>query len=366
VSQTATTTTYLYPFKWYSVASSTGTGAKFATTTDYVFSGDSLVATVDQQTASGNATGTSKTRYIHPDHLGSTNVVTDASGTVVQTLDYYPFGSTRISTNSGGADSARKYIGQFSDQSNLEYLQSRYYDPARGQFLTEDPVFPGNPTDQSLSDPQSLNAYSYAENNPITSKDPSGRGLGPAGTILLGILASLLIVASNLLTFLAANPVGNVSVATVHDQLPALTSPASSATQKGYAMFSIGLSLAAPESNEGGAAKDVEEEVLAEKAAITSQKLSISDSTAAHIFRDAPGHVQDAPANRELITNTANDSTNFLGTDSRGNDWHAAVQSNGSQVWVQSRNGTITNAGVNETPKTFNSQTGLSAAGTGE
>ena len=54
VYQTGTTTTYLYPFKWYSVASSTGSGAKFATTTDYVFNGDSLVATVDQETASGN------------------------------------------------------------------------------------------------------------------------------------------------------------------------------------------------------------------------------------------------------------------------------------------------------------------------
>src|SRR5215813_7375618 len=51
MSQTGTTTTYLYPFKWYSVASSTGTGAKYATTTDYVFNADSLVATVDQQTA---------------------------------------------------------------------------------------------------------------------------------------------------------------------------------------------------------------------------------------------------------------------------------------------------------------------------
>ena len=40
--QTGTTTTYLYPFKWYSVASSTGTGAKYATTTDYLFNGDSL------------------------------------------------------------------------------------------------------------------------------------------------------------------------------------------------------------------------------------------------------------------------------------------------------------------------------------
>jgi uncharacterized protein RhaS with RHS repeats len=97
VSQTGTSTTYFYPFKWYSVASSTGTGAKFGTTTDYVFNGDSLLATVDQQTASGNATGTAKTRYIHPDHLGSTNVVTDENDNVVQTLDSYPYGSTRIS-----------------------------------------------------------------------------------------------------------------------------------------------------------------------------------------------------------------------------------------------------------------------------
>src|SRR6516162_8131487 len=63
VLQTGTSTTTIYPFKWYSVASSTVSGAKFATTTDYVFNGDSLVATIDQQTASGNATGTAKTRY---------------------------------------------------------------------------------------------------------------------------------------------------------------------------------------------------------------------------------------------------------------------------------------------------------------
>jgi hypothetical protein len=53
-----------------------------------------LVATVDQQTVSGNATGTAKTRYVHPDHLGSTNVVTDENDAVVQTLDYYPYGAT--------------------------------------------------------------------------------------------------------------------------------------------------------------------------------------------------------------------------------------------------------------------------------
>ena len=57
----------------------------YATTTEYVFNGDTLVSTVDQQFASGVATGTAQTSYIHPDHLGSTNIVPNASGTVVQT-----------------------------------------------------------------------------------------------------------------------------------------------------------------------------------------------------------------------------------------------------------------------------------------
>jgi RHS repeat-associated protein len=118
----------------------TGTGAKFATTTDYVFNGDSLVATVDQQTASGNATGTAKTRYIHPDHLGSTNVVTDENDNVVQTLDFYPYGATRISPATS-TNERRKYIGQFSDDSGLSYLNARYYNPSQGQFLSQGPVF---------------------------------------------------------------------------------------------------------------------------------------------------------------------------------------------------------------------------------
>jgi hypothetical protein len=49
VLQTGTTTTTFYPFKWYSVASSTGTGAKYSTTTSYIFNGDTLLATVETE-----------------------------------------------------------------------------------------------------------------------------------------------------------------------------------------------------------------------------------------------------------------------------------------------------------------------------
>jgi RHS repeat-associated protein len=174
VLQTGTTTTTFYPFKWYSVASSTGTGAQYATTTSYVFNGDTLLATVDQQLASGVATGTAKTRYVHPDHLGSTNVVTDENDALVQTLDYYPYGATRVSVGAS-TNEKRKFIGQFADDSALSYLNARYYDGSRGQFLSQDPVFLGNPKGQTLRDPQSLNTYSYSGDNPITKSDPSGK-----------------------------------------------------------------------------------------------------------------------------------------------------------------------------------------------
>jgi RHS repeat-associated protein len=104
-----------------------------------VFNGDTLVSTIDQQLARGVATGTAQAHYIHPDHLGSTNVVTDSSGGVVQTLDYYPYGATRI--NSGQNAENRQFIGQFTDQSALSYLNARYYDSSRGQFLSQDPTF---------------------------------------------------------------------------------------------------------------------------------------------------------------------------------------------------------------------------------
>jgi len=186
VLQTGTSTTFIYPSKFYSIASSTVSGAKYATTTEYVFNGDTLLSTVDQQVASGVATGSPQARYIHPDHLGSTNVVTDQNGALVQTLDYYPYGATRISVATS-TNERRQFIGQFSDMSNLMYLNARYMDPSRGQFLSEEPIFLniGDATqvkqlsqqDQQayLTDPQQLNSYSYGRDNPITRKDPNGK-----------------------------------------------------------------------------------------------------------------------------------------------------------------------------------------------
>jgi RHS repeat-associated protein len=132
---------------------------------------------ISSQVAMSNAVvrhATSSTRYVHPDHLGSTNVVTDASGAIAQLLDYYPYGTTRVSSTTFPTNENRQYIGQFSDlQTNLSYLNARYYEGSRGQFLSEDPTFWKLPK-QLLADPQQFNSYSYGRGNPIAMKDPTG------------------------------------------------------------------------------------------------------------------------------------------------------------------------------------------------
>src|SRR5262249_14816359 len=58
----------------------------------------------------------------------------------------------------------------FTDSTNLVYSNARYLNPAQGQFVTQDPVFWA--LKMNLNNPQSLNAYSYALDNPINKHDP--------------------------------------------------------------------------------------------------------------------------------------------------------------------------------------------------
>ena len=111
--------------------------------------------------------------YNHTDHLNSVNVVTDSNSTQVELLDYYPFGAQRIS--SGSRTAQRQYIGQIYDvDTGLNYLNARYYDGNRGQFISQDSMFWQLP-EELLIDPQQQNSYSYARNNPINRSDPDGK-----------------------------------------------------------------------------------------------------------------------------------------------------------------------------------------------
>ena len=173
VSQTTGSSTTLYPSRYYSLISTLSGSTTIATSTDYVYGGAPLFATVDQKLVNGTATGTAITRYNHVDNLGSTNVTSDTNGALAQSFDYAPYGSVLGSSNTGTTTAAREYIGQFADASGLSYLNARYYDSSRGQFVSQDPIF--LTSSQNLTDPQSLNSYSYSEGNPIAKEDPNGK-----------------------------------------------------------------------------------------------------------------------------------------------------------------------------------------------
>jgi RHS repeat-associated protein len=172
VFQATGSATTSYPNRYYNIASSSLT----ATTTKHIFSPDgALLATVV-----GSGAASASTTYLHPDHLGGTNVATDENGEVVQTLDYYPYGSQRIAT--GAFDEQRRFIGEeFDGDTEFSYLNARYYQSSRGQFMSQDPVFweIGQTKDGKavLANPQSLNSYSYSNGNPIIGKDPTGRAV---------------------------------------------------------------------------------------------------------------------------------------------------------------------------------------------
>ena len=65
------------------------------------------------------------------------------------------------------------YAGQeYDTDTGLSYMNARYYNGKTGRFMSQDPIFISVGFD--LSDPQSLNSYAYARNNPLRYIDPNG------------------------------------------------------------------------------------------------------------------------------------------------------------------------------------------------
>ena len=162
-----TYTTY-YPNKFYEITKTAGAPDQEK---KYIYAGDTLIATVKQV----SPTSTPEIAYVYGDNLGSVSAVADSAGNLVQAIDYYPFGQERLCGGPGDSscDAEKKYIGEYYDSDTaLNYLNARYYNSFIGKFISQDPMF-WSP-EKVLSDPQSLNAYSYARNNPISLSDPNG------------------------------------------------------------------------------------------------------------------------------------------------------------------------------------------------
>ncbi len=126
-----------------------------------------------------------------------------------------------VSDERGGGTLAdtRGYIGEYQDTTGLSYLNARYYDPQRGQFLSEDSQFWS--LDRNwLADPQNQNSYSYGRNNPVIHKDPSGKCFEDL-CIGEAILATSLLAqySPQLLSFVQSltTPVGQIGISQALD-----------------------------------------------------------------------------------------------------------------------------------------------------
>lgn len=95
----------------------------------------------------------------------------------------------------------------------------------------------------------------------------------------------------------------------------------------------------------------------------TKNKIDFFKKNESHIFRNDEGHLLDTPENRRLLIEMTSDPKNFLGPDERGNLWYGKILPDGKQVWTSVRDNLIRNGGLNETPKIFNSKTGLCSLG---
>ena len=80
-----------------------------------------------------------------------------------------------------------KYAGEYYDEeSGLYYLRARYYDPSIGRFISMDSY------EGDITNPLSLNLYTYVENDPLSYVDPSGHSLiGVVISIGSSILANV-------------------------------------------------------------------------------------------------------------------------------------------------------------------------------
>lgn len=123
--------------------------------------------------------GSNETLYIATDHLGSTDVVMNAAGTIVARESFAAYGTRRSSSWQGSpspaewqsiADNTRRgYTGhEHLDSIMLIHMNGRAYDPVIGRFLSADPYVDGADTTQGW------NRYSYVQNGPLGAFDPSG------------------------------------------------------------------------------------------------------------------------------------------------------------------------------------------------
>lgn len=132
--------------------------------------------------------------------------IVDTNGNTVANYEYDPYGKVISTTGTMAEVNPVRYRSYYYDnETELYYLQSRYYDPAVGRFINADSLVS---TDLAVL---AQNMYAYCENNPVNGEDQNGK------FVLSAILAKTAVVVGKaalgasvnvLTTFVAAKVTG--------------------------------------------------------------------------------------------------------------------------------------------------------------
>ena len=143
--------------------------------------GEAIYIHANEPTDLGAPDPKERLRYYHQDHLGSSSVVSDAKGALVEETAFYPFGVPRHELRVSPVDEAYKFTQKERDrESGLHYFEARYLAGSLDRFLSVDAKYSSpdalNEADvgRFLSNPQEMNLYAYTRNNPLYQVDPTG------------------------------------------------------------------------------------------------------------------------------------------------------------------------------------------------
>jgi len=105
--------------------------------------------------------------YYHSDHLGSTSLITDLDGNVVQHVEYVPYGEVFIEERNNTWNTPYLFNAkELDEETGLYYYGARYYDPRVSNWLSADPLqekYPG------------ITTYCYTAANPVMFVDTDGK-----------------------------------------------------------------------------------------------------------------------------------------------------------------------------------------------
>ncbi|WP_406364792.1 polymorphic toxin-type HINT domain-containing protein [Streptomyces sp. NBC_01546] len=115
-------------------------------------------------------------RFLIADHHGTNTLSLSSTTLAFNRRKQLPYGAERGTPPAFWPGEKGFIGGDIDETTNLTHIGARDYDTKLGQFISVDPIL-------SLDQPQSLNGYNYANNNPTTQSDPTGQRSEECGTL---------------------------------------------------------------------------------------------------------------------------------------------------------------------------------------